>query len=85
MSVYGIISFHPVVHLFLLNQTSHPCHKWNIIHEEEPTYEQMKHIYGHIMDLKNWLPSAPSAGQALLTEGAQEGFSRVGIPLIFIM
>jgi hypothetical protein len=37
------------------------------------------------MDLKNWVPSAQSAGRALITEGTQEGFSRVGIPLIFIM
>jgi hypothetical protein len=37
------------------------------------------------MDLKNWLPLAHSAGRDLITEGAQEGFSRVGIPLIFIM
>jgi hypothetical protein len=36
------------------------------------------------MDLKNWLPSAHSAGRAFVTEGAREGFSQAGIPLILL-
>jgi hypothetical protein len=30
--------------IYFIKPTSHPCHKWNIVHEEEPTYEQMKHM-----------------------------------------
>jgi hypothetical protein len=30
--------------IYFIKPTSHPDHKWNIIHEEEPTYEQMKHM-----------------------------------------
>jgi hypothetical protein len=30
--------------IYFIKPTIHPCHKWNIIHEEEPTYEQMKHM-----------------------------------------
>jgi hypothetical protein len=30
--------------IYFIKPTSDPCHKWNIIHEEEPTYEQMKHM-----------------------------------------
>jgi hypothetical protein len=28
--------------IYFIKPTSHPCHKWNTIHEEEPGYEQMK-------------------------------------------
>jgi membrane-bound acyltransferase YfiQ involved in biofilm formation len=30
--------------VYFIKPTSHACHKWSIIHEEEPTYEQMKHM-----------------------------------------
>jgi hypothetical protein len=30
--------------IYFIKPTSHPCHKWNIIDEEEPTHEQMKHM-----------------------------------------
>jgi hypothetical protein len=30
--------------IYFIKPPSDPYHKWNIIHEEEPTYEQMKHM-----------------------------------------
>jgi hypothetical protein len=71
--------FSPGCSFSFIKPTSHPSHKWNIIHEEEQTYEQMKHMG------KLWIWKIGCLLPILLGEPSSDGKAGawIDIPIFF--